>query len=254
MSRIYKYGYKLIPIYVTSIFLICVGLYLLAYPMVDYIILSDYLANPPKYFSFYSNDNYTILNLVAGFLLIFTIGVNVASFISSIIAIYWSEFTNYDIKENGINLIEIFINIPFVVLGYLLLIWFNSFLNLGDSQLTNVMVSGLVLGGMMLPNLIYRFIKTLQLIPYNQREGAYSLGASRYKTAMMVLIPSQTKLFVATIITVATRALNEILIILLVSGFCEEKVEIIILIFALTILSTWISQRLKKSHFINGAI
>lgn len=203
--------------------------------------------------SIYANEQFSIISLVSGFLLIFLIGLQLSVLIGGILAINLSEFSSTKFITKSRNVVELFTNIPMVVYGYLLLITLNGFIDFTNSR-NSIIISGLVLSIMMLPMIICKFIDILQSIPYDQREGAYSLGATRYKTAFMVLIPSQIKLFVAALITIGTRTLCEILILLLVTGIFIEKIEVIISIFAAAIIGTWISQLLKKSHYINGAI
>ena len=189
-----------------------------------------------------------MFNLLTGFLLIFLIGVHVALIIGGSLAIYWSEFVQTTTRRKILNFIEVFTNIPLVVYGYLLLIIFSKFLDLSGSVFQNTLITGIILAGMMLPQLVFSITNILQSIPYNQREGAYSLGASRYRTAMMVLIPSQVNLFIAALIKIVTRAVAEILIVLLLAGFTTEIVEVIVSIIVISILSTAVSQALKQSH------
>lgn len=254
MSKIYRYGYKLIPLYFAVLGMLCVGLYWVAYPLFDYAWLNSYLSDSPQYLSFYTNKNYNVANLFTGFLLIFLVGIHFTLIIGGILSIYWSEFIGLNMRKKGFNLIEIFVNIPFVVYGYVLLVVFTKLTDLQGNVFQNMIVSSLILGGMMLPNIIYKFIQILQSIPYDQREGVYSLGASRYRTAIMVLIPAQTKLFVAAVITITSRAFGEILIVLLVAGFTTERLEVIASIFIILIISTAISQWLKRSHNQDGTI
>lgn len=234
--------------------MLCIGLYWLSYPLFEYATLKSYLSDSPQSLTFYSNENYTILNLLTGFAFIFIIGIHSALIVGGSLSIYWSEFMSSNVRTKGFNLIEILVNIPFVVYGYLLLIGISKLIDLQGGTLQNMLIIGLILGGMMLPQLIYKFIGILQSIPYSQREGAYSLGASRYLTATMVLIPSKIKLFVATVINIASRAFCEILIIVLLAGFTTEIVEVIISIIIISIIATTIGQWLKKSDKQDGTI
>lgn len=190
---------------------------------------------------------------MSGFLLILLIGVNLAIFIGGILAITFSEFSSLRFINRSRSVIELFTNIPYVVYGYLLLLMFNEFIDL-TSRFNNLIVSGLVLGGMMLPTISNKFIRVFQSVPYDQREGAYSMGATPYKTALMVLVPSQRKLFISSIIVTVVRTFCEILIVLLVAGFIIDKIAVIISIFMVAIIGTWISQLLKKSHYKSEAI
>lgn|GEM_PF-2329242 len=253
MGIIHKYGYKLIPMYIVVLTLCCLIFYFFSAPLFDYAVLSSYLTEKPQYLSFYSNEYYNIINLIFGFLLIFLIGLQLCVLIGGLLAINLSEFSTTKFITKIRNAVDFFTNIPFVVYGYLLLLAFNRFVDF-NNQFNNILFGGLILGSMMLPMIISRFIHILQSIPYDQREGAYSLGATRYKTAFMVLIPSQSKLFLSEIITISTRMFCEILILLLVTSIFIEKIEVIISIFVIAIIGTWISQLLKKSHYQNGAI
>ena len=253
MGIIHKYGYKLIPMYLIIVTFFCLVFYFLSIPLFDYAVLSSYLTKSPQYLSFYTNEHYSIINLVFGFLLIFLIGLQLSVLIGGILAINLSEFSTTKFVGKSRRVIELFTNIPFIVYGYLLLLFSHEFIDF-TNQFNNIVFSGLILGLMMLPMIISKFIYILQSIPYDQREGAYSLGATRYKTAFMVLIPSQLKLFLSTIITILTRIFCEILILLVITGIIIEKTEVIISIFVVAIIGTWISQLLKKSHYKNGAI
>lgn len=254
MSRIYQYGYKLIPIYFVILGILCVGLFGLSYPLFEYAWIGSYLTDNPQQLTFYSNDNYSILNLITGFLLVLLIGIHAALVIAIMISIYWSEFVRTKIRNKGFNFIEILVNIPLIVYGYVLLLVFSKLMDFEGNAFKNMLIISLILGGMVLPKLVYTFISILQSISYRKREGAYSLGASRYKTAVMVLIPSQIKLFVAAIINTASRALSEVLIILFLAGFILETVEVIISIVIISIVSTTLSQWLKKSHEQHGTV
>lgn len=233
--------------------MLCILLYFLSFPFFDHAILNSYLTESPRYLSFYPNEHYSITNLVSGFLLILLIGVNLAIFIGGILAITFSEFSSLRFINRSRSVIELFTNIPYVVYGYLLLLMFNEFIDL-TSRFNNLIVSGLVLGGMMLPTISNKFIRVFQSVPYDQREGAYSMGATPYKTALMVLVPSQRKLFISSIIVTVVRTFCEILIVLLVAGFIIDKIAVIISIFMVAIIGTWISQLLKKSHYKSEAI
>jgi phosphate transport system permease protein len=253
LGIIHKYGYKLIPMYLTIMTFSCLIFYFLSAPLFDYAVLSTYLTKSPQYLSFYNNEHYSIINLFFGFLLVFLIGLQLSVFVGGILAINLSEFSTNKFIAKSRSIIELFTNIPFIVYGYLLILVCNEFIDF-TNQFNNIVFSGLILGIMMLPMMISKFIYILQSIPYDQREGAYSLGATRYKTAFMVLIPSQLKLFLSTIITILTRIFCEILILLVVTGIIMEKIEVIISIFVTAIVGTWISQLFKKSHYKNGAI
>ncbi|MFT6150595.1 MAG: phosphate transport system permease protein [Saprospiraceae bacterium] len=215
--------------------------------------MNSYLTESPRYLSFYPNEHYSITNLVSGFLLILLIGVNLAIFIGGILAITFSEFSSLRFINRSRSVIELFTNVPYVVYGYLLLLMFNEFIDL-TSGFNNLIVSGLVLGGMMLPTISNKFIRVFQSVPYDQREGAYSMGATPYKTALMVLVPSQRKLFISSIIVTIVRTFCEILIVLLVAGFIIDKIAVIISIFMVAIIGTWTSQLLKKSHYKSEAL
>lgn len=254
MSKIYQYGYKLIPFYFVILSLLCVGLYWFSYPIFEYVTLNNYIVNAPQYLTFYSNEAYSGFNLITGLFLIFIVGIHFALIIGGSLSIYWSEFTHSKTRQKGFNLIEILVNIPFVVYGYLLLRLASKLMHLDAGIFRNLLILSLTLGGMILPKLIYKIISILQSVPYNQREGAYSLGASRYRTAIMVLIPSQIKLFIAAIINIIARAFSEILIVLLLAGFTTDIVEVIVTIIIISVISTTLSQWLKKSHKKNERV
>lgn len=249
---IIKYRFGLIPLYMVGILSISILLYFLSYPFFEYVSLTKFFQKNTNEISLYSNEHYSIINLISAILLIGISGLSVAILLGISCAILLSEFVKQQVLERLKILISFIELLPPVFFGYLLLLLNLEFNNINQHFIYNTIAFCFIFGLMMLPSIISKFINILRGISYEIREGSYSLGATKSETAFMVLLPMQIKLFLAEIIKILGRTISEILIVLLIAGFITEGLEVIITILALTCITVIINQYLLNRNRIHG--
>jgi phosphate transport system permease protein len=248
---IIKYRFGLIPIYIFGILSLSILLYFLSYPFFEYVTLAKFFQGNSNKISLYANEHYTIANLVAAILLIGISGLSITILLGVSCAILLSEFVKHQILEQLKIIISFIELIPPVFFGYLLLLLNLQFNIINEYLIYNTIAFCIIFGLMMLPSIISKFLTILRNISYEIREGSYSLGATKYETAIMVLLPMQIKLFLVEIIKILGRTISEILIVLLIAGFITESLEVIITILVLTSITVIINQYLLKRNSVH---
>ncbi|MGQ0740767.1 MAG: phosphate ABC transporter permease PstA [Alphaproteobacteria bacterium] len=107
------------------------------------------------------------------------------------------------------NFIEINITnlagVPSIIYGLLALGFFVYGLNLGET----ILVAGLVLALLILPVIIVASREAIRSIPQGVREGAYALGADKWQTVRMYIIPAAWPGILTGAIVGMSRAIGE---------------------------------------------
>jgi ABC-type phosphate transport system permease subunit len=81
-----------------------------------------------------------------------------------------------------------------------------------------VLAASIILGIMILPTIISISIDSLQAVPPAYREGSIALGATRWQTTRMVLIPAARSGIIASIILGMGRAIGETMAVIMIAG------------------------------------
>jgi phosphate transport system permease protein len=250
-EMIIKFRFGLLPIYILGLLSISIFLCFLSYPFFEYVSLANVFQLVPNKISLYTNENYSVLNLITAILLIGVFGLSITVLLGMSAAILLSEF----VKDRIFEKLKIFIDyielVPPVLFGYLLLLLNLEFTAINEHTFYNIAAFCIIFGLMMLPSITSKFITILKDISYEVREGVYSLGATKYETAFMVLLPMKINVFLAETIKILGRTVSEILIILLVAGFFTERLEVILTILVLTIFTVIINQYLMKKNQVH---
>jgi ABC-type phosphate transport system permease subunit len=82
----------------------------------------------------------------------------------------------------------------------------------------SVLAASIVLGIMVLPTIISISIDSLEAVPRAYREGSIALGATRWQTTRMVMIPAAKSGIIASIILGMGRAVGETMAVIMVAG------------------------------------
>lgn len=121
-------------------------------------------------------------------------------------AIYMAEYaTNKKIVRFIRFGSETLASIPSIVFGLFGLAFFVVFLNLGWCILSG----GLVLALMAIPTIFQVSEVTLSSIPQSYKEGSYGLGATKWQTIYLVVLPAALPGIVTGVILAITRAISE---------------------------------------------
>ena len=168
----------------------------------------------------YGKPSWGILALILSTLivtfgaLIFAIPLGVVS------AIYLSEIVSPKTREIVKPTIEMIASIPSVVLGLIGIIFLSPIIAdiFGLSSGLNALTSSLIVGIMVLPTIISVSEDVITSLPKEFREASLALGATKYQTIKMVLIPAALSGIVASVMLGLGRAVGETMAVLMVAG------------------------------------
>lgn len=137
-------------------------------------------------------------------------------------ATYLSEYASVRVRSILKPILEILAGIPTVVYGYFAITFMTPLLRSifgeGTVQIYNTASAGLVMGVMIVPIISSMSEDALSAVPQALRQGAYGLGATRFETAIRVVIPSALSGIIAAFIVGVSRAVGETMIVAIAAG------------------------------------
>ncbi len=137
-------------------------------------------------------------------------------------AIYLSEYASPRARKILKPTLEVLAGVPTVVYGYFTLTVMTPFLRwtLGSEnvQVYNMLSAGLVMGIMILPLVCSMSEDALHAVPRSLREAAFGLGATRFETAVKVVLPAALSGIIAAFIISISRAIGETMIVAIAAG------------------------------------
>lgn len=134
-------------------------------------------------------------------------------------AVFLTEFSTRGVRRVVKPMIELLAGIPSVVYGFIGVIILVPFIRetMGGPGLS-VLAASIVLGIMVLPTVLSISIDSLEAVPGAYRDGAIALGATRWQTTRMVMIPAAKSGIIASIILGMGRAVGETMAVIMVAG------------------------------------
>lgn len=116
--------------------------------------------------------------------------------------------------------IELFAGVPSVVLGVVALTFVAPTIQraLGTAYASNALVAALALSLAVVPVVFAVMVEAFAGVPRDLREASYALGARRWQTALLVVVPASTPGVVAALALGFGRAIGETMIVLMTSG------------------------------------
>ncbi|MFZ2055356.1 MAG: phosphate ABC transporter permease subunit PstC [Candidatus Aminicenantales bacterium] len=134
-------------------------------------------------------------------------------------AVVLTEFSSKRLRRLLKPVIELLAGIPSVVYGFIGVVILIPFIrdNLGGAGFS-VLAASVILGIMILPTIISISIDSLEAVPRSYREGSIALGATRWQTTRMVMVPAAKSGIVASIILGMGRAIGETMAVIMIAG------------------------------------
>jgi phosphate transport system permease protein len=168
----------------------------------------------------FSDKHFGILPLLSGTLVVAGVALAVAIPMGVIIAIYLSEFAPHKVRETVKPFLELLEGVPTVVYGYFALLFVTPLLQkfIPGLQGINMLSPGLVIGVMIVPYIASVSEDAMRAVPMHMREGAYAMGATRFQTAITVVLPAATSGVVASVILAVSRAVGETMVVAVAAG------------------------------------
>ncbi|MEK7274546.1 MAG: phosphate ABC transporter permease subunit PstC, partial [Candidatus Desantisbacteria bacterium] len=134
-------------------------------------------------------------------------------------AIYLSEFSTPKVRAILKPIIELLAGIPSVVYGFMgMVVLFPMVRNYFGGTGPCILSAAIILGIMILPTITSIAIDSLQAVPYSFREGSLSLGATRWQTIRMVILPAAKTGILSGIILGIGRAVGETMAVIMIAG------------------------------------
>ena len=165
-------------------------------------------------------QHFGILPLVAGTLLVTAGACLLALPVGLSTAIYLSEYAPDRIRRLLKPFLEILAGIPTVVYGYFALTFITPILRFfyPGAEVFNAASASIVMGIMIIPMVSSLSEDAMVAVPRSLREASYALGATRFETAVRVVVPAALSGIVASFILGVSRAIGETMIVTLAAG------------------------------------
>ena len=156
-----------------------------------------------------------IFPIIIGTVYVTGLAILISAPIGIAAAVYFNEYSKDGKVVRLIRMFtEILAGIPSIVFGLFGFAFFVIFLNMGWSILSGALSLSL----MVLPTLIRSTEESLKTVPMSYREGSLSLGATKWKTTMRVVLPCCKKGILSGLILSIGRAIGETAVIMLTVG------------------------------------
>jgi phosphate transport system permease protein len=175
-----------------------------------------------------SRDQFGVLPLVSGTVLVTAVAALVAVPTGVGAAVYLSEYASPRARAVLKPGLEILAGIPTVVYGYLALIYLTPFLRtLGlDLGTFNVLSASIMVGIMIIPMVSSLSEDAMSAVPDSLREAGYALGATKYDVSTGVVIPAAASGIFASFILALSRAIGETMIVVMAMGLRPRLLDL----------------------------
>lgn len=167
-----------------------------------------------------AEKHFGVWPLICGTLLVTAVAMAVALPLGLITAVFLSEYAPPRLRSVIKPALEVLSGIPTVVYGFFALTIITPALQwLHDGfNVYNACSAGLAVGVMCLPIVTSLSEDALRAVPRSLREGAYSLGSTRFEVSMFVVLPAALSGVVAAFLLAVARAVGETMIVALAAG------------------------------------
>jgi phosphate transport system permease protein len=168
----------------------------------------------------FEEKHFGILALLSGTITAAAVALAVAIPMGTIIAIYLSEFAPHRVRETVKPFLELLEGVPTVVYGYFALMFLTPLLQqiYPDLPGFNMLSAGIVMGIMIIPYISSVSEDAMRAVPMNLREGSYAMGATRFQTAIKVVVPAAISGIIAAFILGISRAVGETMVVAVAAG------------------------------------
>src|SRR5688500_16046870 len=168
----------------------------------------------------YDDAHFGIMVLLSGTITSSLVALSIAIPLGTIIAIYLSEFAPFKVREIAKPFLELLGGVPTIVYGYFALLFVTPLLQRIYPELPgfNLLSAGLVMGIMIIPYVSSISEDAMRAVPMSLREGSYAIGATRFQTAVKVVVPAAFSGIASAYILGISRAVGETMILAVAAG------------------------------------
>jgi phosphate transport system permease protein len=163
---------------------------------------------------------YGLTPLIYGSLKVSLIAMALGIPLALLAAIFTSVFAPKWAKELLKPAIEILAGIPSVVIGFFAMIVLATFMQniFGFQYRLNAFVGGVAMAFAIIPVIYTVTEDSLDAVPKSFKEASFALGATKWETALFVVLPAATPGIFAAILLGFGRAFGETMIVLMATG------------------------------------
>ena len=168
----------------------------------------------------FDDQHFGIIVLLSGTLTSSAVALAIAIPLGTIIAIYLSEFAPFKVREIAKPFLELLGGVPTIVYGFFALLFVTPILQWFYPELPgfNLLAAGIVMGIMIIPYVSSISEDAMRAVPMSLREGSYALGATRFQTAVKVVVPAAFSGIASAYILGISRAVGETMILAVSAG------------------------------------
>jgi phosphate transport system permease protein len=168
----------------------------------------------------FDDAHFGIMVLLSGTLTSSFVALAIAIPLGTIIAIYLSEFAPFRLREIAKPFLELLGGVPTIVYGYFALLFVTPLLQRIYPELPgfNLLSAGIVMGIMIIPYVSSISEDAMRAVPMSLREGSYAMGATRFQTAVKVVVPAAFSGIASAYILGISRAVGETMILAVAAG------------------------------------
>jgi phosphate transport system permease protein len=168
----------------------------------------------------FDDAHFGIMVLMSGTITSSAVALAIAIPLGTVIAIYLSEFAGHKTRETLKPLLELLSGVPTIIYGYFALLFVTPLIQkiYPDLPGFNVLSAGIVMGIMIIPYVSSLSEDAMRAVPMSLREGSYAMGATRYQTAVRVVVPAAMSGIASAYILGISRAVGETMILAVAAG------------------------------------
>jgi phosphate transport system permease protein len=165
-------------------------------------------------------DLFGLIPLVMGSLLVTVVAILIALPLGVASAVFVREVAPAWVRDILKPLIEVLAGIPSVVLGFFGLTTLAPLIRVYLDAPTGLtaLTGALLLGYMALPTLISVAEDALDAVPKSYRDASLAMGATRWQTIWMVVVPAARAGIVTAVMLGMGRAIGETMAVMMVTG------------------------------------
>ena len=183
------------------------------------VSIVDFLTDS-KWTPLFVPPHFGIAPLVAGTLLVTAGACIIALPVGLSTAIFLSEYAPERLRRIIKPFLEVLSGIPTVVYGFFALTFITPIIRFfyPGADVFNAASAAFVMGVMIIPMVSSLSEDAMVAVPRSLREASYALGATRFETAVNVVVPAALSGIVASFILAISRAIGETMIVTLAAG------------------------------------
>lgn len=207
---------------IVMVAVIAIGMYLKSKPVLEseslWTLLFSSEWKPLK-------GRFGFLPFLMGTVWVTLLSITIALPISLLTAVFLTEYARPIIKKFVFPVLDILAALPSVIYGVwgvlVIVPWISKsvaphFVDFSTGY--TVLAAGIVLSVMVVPLLVSLFIEVFSSVPVELREASLSLGATRWQTALRVVMRKSLAGILASSVLAVSRAMGETIAVLMVCG------------------------------------